>query len=106
MSSPISYVEALRIKLTERLGPVFFADMRAHLERDAVIVISPGVALIEVAVAVADDDAAQVEGWIRDGSMRKPSKRERAEWPNEENRTWLAVIVQPFVLVQDAREIN
>ena len=106
MSQPMSYAEALRLKLTELMGTVFFSDMRAHLERDAVVVISPELALIEVAIAVANDAASLVEGWIRDGSMRKPSLGERTSWPNDEGRTWLAVVVQPFVLVQDAREIN
>lgn len=102
----MSYAEALRIKLTERLGPVFFTDMRAHLERDAVIVISPSLPLIEAAIAVASDEAETVDRWIREGTMRKPSRDERASWPTEEGRTWLAVVVQPFVLVQDNREIN
>ncbi len=106
MSDPMTYDEALRIKLAERLGPVFFSDLKAHLERDAVVIIAPTVALLEAAVAVASDDADRVGGWIRDGSMRKPSREERGRWPSEEGRTWLAVVVQPFVLVQDAREIN
>jgi hypothetical protein len=106
MAPPISYEEALRIKLAERVGPVFFSDLKAHLERDAVIVIAPGVELLEVAVAVANDDAEHVQKWIGNGTMRKPSLAERANWPSDEGRKWLAVIVQPFVLVQDNRDNN
>jgi hypothetical protein len=106
MSEPMTFEEALRTKLAERLGPVYFSDMRAHLERDAVILIAPALPLLDAAVAVANDDAERVGRWIADGTMRKPSRRERDAWPTEEGRTWLAVVVQPFVLVQDSREIN
>jgi hypothetical protein len=104
MSKPMSYEEALRIKLGDRMGPVFFSDLKAHLERDAVIIVAQELELLDVAVAVANDDADKVKDWIESGKMRKPSLLERDEWPAHEGRTWEAVIVKPFVLVQDARD--
>lgn len=102
----MSLEEALRLKLGEAMGPVFFSDLKAHLERDAVIVIAADLPLLDVAVAVAQDDVDLVGGWIASGEMRKPSQAERDSWPADEGRKWTAVVVQPFVLVHDSRQIN
>ena len=102
----MSYDEAVRVKLGEGLGPVLFGDIKSHLERDAVIVIAPELPLLDVAVAVAGDEVETVGAWIESGEMRKPSRAERDAWPLDEGRKWLAVVVQPFVLVQDVRQIN
>jgi hypothetical protein len=91
----------LRAKLEERLGPVGYGDLSAHLARDAVFVVASSIGLVECGIAVATDDVPLVEGWIASGALRKPSKSEREAWPTHEGRTWHAVVVQPFVLIQD-----
>ncbi|MGZ3423507.1 MAG: DUF2288 family protein [Polyangiales bacterium] len=91
----------LRAKLEERLGPVVFSDLEAHLARDAVFVVASSIELVECGIAVATDDVAKVEAWIASGTLRKPSKVEREAWPRHEGRTWHAIVVQPFVLIQD-----
>jgi hypothetical protein len=93
--------EAIRTNLERSVGPVFFTDFRAMLSRDAVFVVAPTLSLLDCAVAVAMDDVTKVQAWIASGELRKPSRGERDAWPNAGARQWLAVVVQPFVLVQD-----
>lgn len=97
----MTFREAVRAKLEETAGPVFYSDIAAHLNRDAAFVVAKSVSLIECAVAVATDDVALVEVWVKRGELRKPSRAERDAWPGEAGRQWLAVVVQPFVLVQE-----
>ncbi|MFO0613295.1 MAG: DUF2288 family protein [Polyangiaceae bacterium] len=97
----MSMEEALRIRLTETMGPVTFEALAPHLERDAVVIVAPKLALIEAAIAVAQDEKELVEGWIASGTFRKPSPTERQRWKDQMGREWTAVVVQPFVLVQD-----
>ncbi len=92
---------AIRTKLEQSVGPVFFSDLRAHVDRDALFVVAKTVALVECAVAVATDDVATVGRWIESGELRKPSRAEREMWPPETERRWNALVVQPFVLVQE-----
>lgn len=92
---------ALRERLTQDAGPVHGSDLRAHLARDAVLVVGPSVPLIECAMAVATDDAAAVGRWLAEGAVRRPDASERAAWPDDEARRWVAVVLRPFVLVQD-----
>lgn len=102
MSEPMSVPEAIRERLKSRLGPVQFSDVKAHLDRDAVFIVRADLDLVECGVAVATDDVDQVRGWIDAGQLRKPSAAERREWPDQSERRWMAVVVQPFVLVQEA----
>lgn len=98
----MSMPEALETQLKKRLGPVYFSDLRAHLERDGVFIVRADLDLVACGVAVAMDDVEVVGAWIQDGKLRKPSSAERERWPQEEGRRWMAIVVQPFVLVQDA----
>ena len=91
---------ATRLRLEETSGMVMYSDLKAHLERDAVFVVAPALSLIECAVAVAMDDVDVVQGWIEGGALRKPSRKERERWPKDEEQRWRAVVVQPFVLIQ------
>jgi hypothetical protein len=98
---PMTLEEGIRTRLEEALGPVLFTDLRAHLARDAVFVVGPTVSLVECGVRVALDDVTAVTAWIASGELRKPSSDERAAWPAAAGRRWMALVVQPFVLVQD-----
>src|SRR5262245_8774623 len=100
MSKPTLSAETLRERLEPQIGPVAWSDLAAHLGRDALFVVAPGVSLLECAIAVAQDDVERVGAWIQAGELRKPSAAERRDWPTEEGRLWMSVPVQPFVLIQ------
>lgn len=92
--------DALRAKLQESAGPVLGSDLAAHLRRDAVLVVAPSAPLVECALAVACDEARVVAAWLTSGVLRRPETAEREAWPTDPDRRWMAVVVQPFVLVQ------
>jgi len=96
---PIPLADAIRQKLADSLGPVAYSDLSAHLQRDAVFVVAPSLELVDCGVAVAMDEVDTVKLWIDTGALRKPSREERRVWA-ERGGTFLAVIVQPFVLVR------
>lgn len=97
---PIPLAQAIRIKLQESLGPVGVDVLLPHLGRDAVFVVASSVDLLDCGVAIAMDDVTLVQGWIERGELRKPSRAEREQWPQQQ-LTWRSVVVQPFVLIQD-----
>jgi hypothetical protein len=96
----MSLEEGIRAKLEAAVGPVVFGDLRAHLDRDAVFVVGPTLSLVECGVSVALDDVDVVRGYVDAGQLRKPSRDERDAWPTTPRR-WMALVVQPFVLIQD-----
>lgn len=82
------------------LAEVPWKDLRIHLQRDAIIIVADELELVSVAVAVAEDDQTQVEGWIAAGQLVKPSAEQVAAWEAELEKPFRMLIVQPFILVQ------
>ncbi len=93
--------DAMRDTLAASLGPIQFSDIRAHLARDAVILVDASLDLLEVAEAVARDDKARVGAWIEKGLVGKPTLEQIEAWSKVEGPAWTSVVVQPFVLVRE-----
>lgn len=96
-----SRAETLADTLAKTVGPVFFSDLRTHIARDVIIVVDASLALLEVAVALADDDKPRVAAWVDGGLVRKPSIDELARWAEITDARWESVVVAPFVLVRE-----
>ncbi len=78
-----------------------FADLRAHLARDAVIVVDASLDLLDVGEALALDDEPRVAAWIAAGLIGKPSLQALERWARTEGPAWTSLVVQPFVLVRE-----
>ncbi|MFO0735348.1 MAG: DUF2288 domain-containing protein [Labilithrix sp.] len=91
----------MRKQLEEGMGPIEFSDLRAHLTRGAVITVALELDLLEVGEAVARDDKARVAEWIERGLIGKPTLETIEQWSKRTGSPWTALVVQPFVLVQE-----
>jgi hypothetical protein len=91
----------MRETLIASMGPIEFTDIRAHLARDAVIVVDASLDLLEVGEAVARDDKGRVSAWVEKGLLRKPTLEEIEAWSRIEGPAWTALVVQPFVLLRE-----
>lgn len=87
-------------ELKESIGQVTWADLRKHLVRDVIILVDPGIALLEAAIKVAENDQDQVSRWIADGLLTKPNSQQLEHWEKNLTVPFLSVVVQPFVLAQ------
>ena len=83
------------------LAEVSWRELRIHMQRDAIIIVSTELDLVAVGVAVADDDKAQVETWVASGQLSKPIEKQLESWEQEPAKRFQMLIVQPFILVQD-----
>ena len=90
----------MRETLAAALGNVFFADLRAHLARGAVVVLAAELDILEVGEALAADDKAKVAAWIEKEQLRKPSLLELEAWSKIDDDRWESLVVAPFVLVR------
>ena len=87
-------------RLAENIGTCYFSDLRAHVDRDVVIVVANDLDLLDVARAVARDEAETVRGFIAAEKLRKPSMEQIQRWKSDDRLTFRSVIVRPYVLVQ------
>ncbi|RLB70671.1 MAG: DUF2288 domain-containing protein [Deltaproteobacteria bacterium] len=86
------------------LAEVNWRELKIHLQRDAIIIVAAELDLIEVAVAVADDDKARVETWIAENQLVKPTVEQLESWEQEPDNRFQMLIVQPFILVQEIHD--
>lgn len=91
----------LRAELAEMIDEAEWEWLIPHAQRDAVVIVDPGLDLLDVGVAIASDNVLAVQHWISEQQIYKPSPEQLAEWGNERTRRFNALIVQPYVLVQD-----
>ncbi|MRG93307.1 DUF2288 domain-containing protein [Polyangium spumosum] len=90
----------MRERIAETLGDVHWSDLRAHLARDAVIIVDDALDLLDVGVALAKNDVASVDAWIRAGKLQKPTTEDLTRWSLDTSARFLSAIVQPFVLIR------
>ena len=64
-------------------------------------VVSAGLDLLEVGVAIAEDNTTSVGAWIENKSIHKPSSEELTKWNNNPEKQFTTIIVQPFAIVQE-----
>lgn len=95
-------MDQIRESLTRDLATVAWRDLRVHLQRDAVILVDRDIDIIDAAVAVARDDETAVEQWIAAGKIGKPDQDQLDVWESDLEHPLHMLIVQPFILTQEA----
>ncbi len=90
----------LRAKLNADTGQLDWRELERHFARGVVIRVAAGVDLLEVALAMARDDAATLRVWLEEGRVAHASAAEAGLWHASGSRFW-AVVVAPWVLVQE-----
>ena len=88
-------------KLEKYTGIVDWEYLKPHFESGALIYVDPILEITEVGQALADDDKAKVESWLKAGDLVKPSEP-HAKWWSENPQEFTALVVSPFVLMQPA----
>jgi hypothetical protein len=92
--------DILRAKLNAETGKLTWLELERHFARGVVIKVAGDLDLVEVALAVARNDKAAVEGWLALGRMARASSEDAQTWHAEQRQFW-AVVAAPWVLVQE-----
>ena len=91
----------LKERLEKDVAEISWKDLLPHAKRDAIVVVKSELDLPEVAVAIALDNTALVQGWIGDRSISKPTSEQLTDWNSRPQKQFTTLIVQPFVIVQE-----
>ena len=90
----------LRETLAGKIAVVDAAQLLPHHRRDSLLILLPEVDILEVAVAIADDQPERVEALLAEKKLYKPSLGQLADWCVDLNLRFQYVILQPYVLAQ------
>lgn len=99
---PVVMSQDLKQELTEMVGPAEWRWLSPHAERGAVVLVDGNLDLADVGVAIATDDVATVNHWLAEALLAKPSPQQIQAWEQAIGQQFQSLIVQPFVLVQEA----
>lgn len=91
--------DELRAKLNGETARIAWAELARFHARGSVLAVSPTVDLVEVAVALAEDDTDRVRDWLAAGEVTAVSDHQAGLWHARKEVMW-AVVVAPWVVVQ------
>ncbi len=91
----------LRARLNQETARVRWAELSRHFAAGRAYRVGAGLDLVEVAAALAEDDGARVQGWIAADGIAPVSDRQAQDWLDRDPLLW-AVVVKPYVLIQEA----
>lgn len=94
--------EIVRAKVNQETSKIAWKELQRFFAAGMAIEVSEDIDLIEVALQVSEDNAAQVREWMAAGKFGKVSDEQAAVWFERDALLWAAVI-SPWVLVQPVR---
>lgn len=94
-------MQDLRAELVESLDEAEWNWLIPHAQRDAVIVVTEQLNIVDVGIALANDNVASVQSWIDEELIHKPSVSQLSDWNSDRTKRFNSLIVQPFVLIQE-----
>ncbi|UKO96335.1 DUF2288 domain-containing protein [Nostoc sp. UHCC 0870] len=91
----------IRKDLSEILDQAEWEWLIPHVQREAVILVSMDLDLLDVGEAIATDNTSSVQQWIEGQLITKPSVTQVGKWNCDREKRFNTLIIQPYVLVQE-----
>lgn len=88
-------------KIAKYMGEVGWKYLKPHYKNGNVLWVDPELDLEVVAKAFTEDDSEQVANWLGSGDLVRIGDLHAEQW-EEGDELFLAVVVTPFVLMQNA----
>ncbi|MFA5548216.1 MAG: DUF2288 domain-containing protein [Porticoccaceae bacterium] len=92
-----------RARMLSETARIPWRELQRFFAAGSVIAVALDLDLVEVALAMAEDDKARVSGWMAAGQLGLAGDTEAAAWFDADAMMW-AVVLSPWVLVQPARD--
>ncbi|MFT5219202.1 MAG: hypothetical protein ACI9LO_000051 [Planctomycetota bacterium] len=94
--------ELTRAKINSETAKIAWSELQRHFASGNMLFVSAQLDLVEVAFAFHEDDAQAVEQWMSAGSLSPANDEQARNWYQQDSSIW-AVVVKPWVLVQDVK---
>ncbi len=93
-------MQDLKTRLAQDLADSLWSDLQPHAKRDAIIVVDASLDMVEVGLALAQDNVTSVQHWIDEQLIQKPTPQQLHDWNCQPELQFHTLIVQPFVLIK------
>lgn len=88
-------------KLNKYTGNITWDYLRPHFKEGTLLFVDPSLELKTVGKAMADDNKAQIEAWLKSGDVLQPGDLHAQHW-EQSSESFVALVISPFVLFQPA----
>ena len=92
--------EDIRLKLNRETAKIDWQSLAPFFATGQMLHLAKGNDLIEAAAAIAEDDAKKVKALQAANALSNASDQQAQQW-HEQNATLWAVVIKPWVLVQE-----
>ena len=89
----------MRQKINMETAQIGWSELQREFARGVLVVVGPGLDLVDVALVLNRDDAAQFQAWAEAGQVRRALDEDAMAWNESQPEFW-SVVVAPWVLVQ------
>ncbi len=91
--------ELRRGKIISETAKISWSELQRFFAAGHVMLVAAEVDLVDVAIALEEDDSEKVKIWIETGQLAAVSDEQAKDWVAGDTTLW-AVVVKPWVLVQ------
>lgn len=91
-------------QLRKHFDEAEWAWIKPHTERGIVIVVDEFLDLLQVGEAIASDRSVEVQKWINQNLLTKPTPQHIINWDANPKERFLCLVVQPYILIQDLQK--
>jgi len=88
----------LRTHLLDLINNAAWEWLEEHANEGRLLIVAANLELVEVGLALAEDDISIVKQWLDDGWLYRPTAAEINHWHQHKNLEFESLIIQPFVL--------
>jgi hypothetical protein len=88
----------LKTHLLDLISTAHWEWLEEHALEGRLIIVGANLALVDVGLALAEDDISMVKQWLDDGWLYRPTESQINYWHQEQNLEFETLIIQPFVL--------
>ncbi len=92
-------IDTLKLKLNQETAKISWSSLAQYQQQQAVVEVHASLDLIAVACEFVQDNRQQVETWLQYGLVSIVGDEAAKTWEQENTELW-AVVVAPWVLVQ------
>lgn len=89
-----------RKELEEMVDVALWEWLSPHAARARVILVGARLDLVDVGIALTEDNTQLVQSWIEDSWLRHPTAEELSAWNANKEKEFISLVVPPFVLVR------
>jgi hypothetical protein len=88
----------LRTHLKDLIDKAAWEWLEQHATAGRLLIVTSNLELVEVGLALAEDDISIIKQWLDDGWLYRPTEAEINHWQTHQDLEFETLIIQPFVL--------